>query len=264
MELSEERILEAWRSYVAICPHTYMSEADFRAGYLAALSSLSTSAERSAVGVKVKPLEWEDRSDDNSRNSYANTNIGRYEAFEFRMDTLPSGPKTIFGWCSRWTNADQPADGFEAAKAAAQADYQARILSALVLETGEAEPVAYRFKVRHDYGWSDWSIAKEVGDLEAYQRDRPQSVLIEPLYASPPSLPASDERLERLVKALEAAETYVIDGVTTAKQNLEMNASYPARKPRYEAELQEARDIYAECQAARRAVLAAVKERKDG
>ncbi|WP_202902064.1 hypothetical protein [Sinorhizobium meliloti] len=67
--------------------------------------------------------------------------------------------------------------------------------------------------------------------------------------------------IERLLKALEAAETYVIDGVTTAKQNLEMNAAYPARKPRYEAELQEARDIYAECQAARRAALAAAKDK---
>lgn len=93
-------------------------------------------------------------------------------------------------------------------------------------------------------------------------------------YASPTPLPtpadtdaaqigvgSRDALIERLVKALEAAETYVIDGVTTAKQNLEMNAAYPARKPRYEAELQEARDIYAECQAARRAALAAAKDK---
>ncbi|MDW9363642.1 hypothetical protein GOA99_19600 [Sinorhizobium meliloti] len=78
--------------------------------------------------------------------------------------------------------------------------------------------------------------------------------------ASPPASIGA-EAIERLVKALEAAETYVIDGVTTAKQNLEMNAAYPARKPRYEAELQEARDIYAECQAARRAALAAAKDK---
>lgn len=84
---------------------------------------------------------------------------------------------------------------------------------------------------------------------------------VTPLYKQPP---AGAEVIERLVKALEAAETYVIDGVTTAKQNLEMNAAYPARKPRYEAELQEARDIYAECQAARRAALAAAKEANRG
>ncbi|CCM66756.1 hypothetical protein [Sinorhizobium meliloti] len=70
-----------------------------------------------------------------------------------------------------------------------------------------------------------------------------------------------DALIDQLLKALEAAETYVIDGVTTAKQNLQMNAAYPARKPRYEAELQEARDIYAECQAARRAALAAAKDK---
>lgn len=84
-------------------------------------------------------------------------------------------------------------------------------------------------------------------------------------YIAPSSLPpAGVEKIERLVKALEAAETYVIDGVTTAKQNLEMNAAYPARKPQYEAELQEARDIYSECQAARRAALAAAKEANRG
>ncbi|WP_318866602.1 hypothetical protein RWA05_17885 [Sinorhizobium meliloti] len=81
---------------------------------------------------------------------------------------------------------------------------------------------------------------------------------VTPLYKQPP---AGAEVIERLCKALEAAETYVIDGVTTAKQNLEMNAAYPARKPRYEAELQEARDIYAECQAARRAAVAAAKDK---
>lgn len=81
---------------------------------------------------------------------------------------------------------------------------------------------------------------------------------VTPLYKQPP---AGAEVIERLCKALEAAETYVIDGVTTAKQNLEMNAAYPARKPRYEAELQEARDIYAECQAARRGDLAAAKDK---
>ncbi|RVI16107.1 restriction alleviation protein, Lar family [Sinorhizobium meliloti] len=79
--------------------------------------------------------------------------------------------------------------------------------------------------------------------------------------AAPADTDAAQSKVERLVKALEAAETYVIDGVTTAKQNLEMNAAYPARKPRYEAELQEARDIYDECQAARRAALAAAKDK---
>lgn len=58
------------------------------------------------------------------------------------------------------------------------------------------EPVAYRFKVEHEYGWSDWAIVKEAGDLEAYRRDRPQKVLIEPLYTD---IPGTMEALRGLV-----------------------------------------------------------------
>lgn len=121
------------------------------------------------------------------------------------------------------------------------------------------------------------TLLVKAGDLEAIIDNHLEDWLIK-IYDPPQqSMPEKGEEaapvavadsrdalIERLLKALEAAETYVIDGVATAKQNLEMNAAYPARKPRYEAELQEARDIYAECQAARRAALAAVKERIDG
>ncbi|WP_201269696.1 hypothetical protein [Sinorhizobium meliloti] len=107
--------------------------------------------------------------------------------------------------------------------------------------------------------WADVHYSDDIpGDRLAKQRslDRAKAAIevIRPA-------PADAEVVERLCKALEAAETYVIDGVTTAKQNLEMNAAYPARKPRYAADLQEARDIYAECQAARRAVPAAAKDK---
>lgn len=65
--------------------------------------------------------------------------------------------------------------------------------------------------------------------------------------------------VDRLCAALDAAETYVIDGVTNAKQQLEMNEAYPSRKPRFERELTEAREIYAECQAARQAALSSLR-----
>ncbi|MDW9699065.1 hypothetical protein GOB04_16590 [Sinorhizobium meliloti] len=95
-------------------------------------------------------------------------------------------------------------------------------------------------------------VAPAAARLRSCLLDKPEAVEV---------VGSRDALIDRLVKALEAAETYVIDGMTTAKQNLEMNAAYPARKPRYEAELQEARDIYAECQAARRAALAAAKDK---
>jgi len=75
--------------------------------------------------VKVKELPWKDTGDsDQGRNSYAQTRIGRYEAFEMRLLK-----ETIYGWSRGY--GDEKADSFEAAKAAAQADYEARILSAL-------------------------------------------------------------------------------------------------------------------------------------
>jgi len=82
--------------------------------------------------VKVKPLEWVDRAaaDGNSRNSYADTSVGSYEAFELNMN-VPSGPVTVFGWSGIPWKKDQHVESFEAAKAAAQADYEARILSAI-------------------------------------------------------------------------------------------------------------------------------------
>ncbi len=73
----------------------------------------------------VKKLEWQDTGGGyEDRNSYAQTRIGRYEAFEIRLRK-----ETVYGW-SRGSG-DEKADSFEAAKAAAQADYEARILSAL-------------------------------------------------------------------------------------------------------------------------------------
>ncbi len=75
--------------------------------------------------VRAKELPWKDTGDsDQGRNSYAQTRIGRYEAFEMRLLK-----ETIYGW-SRG-HGDEKADSFEAAKAAAQADFEARILSAL-------------------------------------------------------------------------------------------------------------------------------------
>ncbi|WP_418460415.1 hypothetical protein ACNT8L_17955 [Brucella intermedia] len=88
--------------------------------------------------VKVKELPWKDTGDsDQGRNSYAHTRIGRYEAFEMRLLK-----ETIYGW-SRG-HGDEKADSFEAAKAAAQADYEARIRSAIETVNSVSEPSAAR------------------------------------------------------------------------------------------------------------------------
>lgn len=59
-----------------------------------------------------------------------------------------------------------------------------------------------------------------------------------------------EDEISRLRALLSRAEEYVIDGVTTAKIEAEMNAPYPARAPRYDAALAEVRQLYADIQAA--------------
>lgn len=68
-----------------------------------------------------------------------------------------------------------------------------------VLETGEAEPVAWLVR---DQVYRDKVFVERYSARMAAEKRHANSELI-PLYASSPSLPARDERLEILVKALE-------------------------------------------------------------
>jgi len=86
--------------------------------------------------VKVKPLEWTETSDDRGRYATTNTRIGGYDVFELHL-TIRGEQRIMFGWSGHWINADQKAESFEAAKAAAQADYEARISAALFPPGGE-------------------------------------------------------------------------------------------------------------------------------
>jgi hypothetical protein len=86
-------------------------------------------AQLAAPAVKVKPLVWEDWADVPVRVASAQTILGRYKVQE-----RASGA----GWMLVFPNGNLTnRDTIEAAKAAAQADYEARILAAI-----EAVPVA--------------------------------------------------------------------------------------------------------------------------
>lgn len=139
-------------------------------------AALSAALYRSAEAGKpvVKGLEWDDRTDGDDRNSYANTSIGRYEAFEFRLKHPSVGEKIFFGWRGHWTNADQPAESFEAAKAAAQADYEARVRSALSTPA-DSEPVLFVSKQQ---------LASCIGTYLPTRKEREGNFQF-PLYASP-------------------------------------------------------------------------------
>lgn len=81
------------------------------------------------IAVKVKPLVWEDDSIPTRERAFASTEIGGYSVVKSHLTgvdywvTGPGGRKQVDG-------------DFEAAKAAAQADYERRVISAI-----EAAPV---------------------------------------------------------------------------------------------------------------------------
>jgi hypothetical protein len=76
------------------------------------------------IAVKVKPLVWEDDSIPTRERAFASTEIGGYSVVKSHLTgvdywvTGPGGRKQVDG-------------DFEAAKAAAQADYERRVISAL-------------------------------------------------------------------------------------------------------------------------------------
>jgi hypothetical protein len=89
--------------------------------FLAALAAPASAAEP----VKVKPLEWVDDETRPDTSWQANTFWGHYRIFQVWW-----GAQDKWGFCCADT-AEQLFHTLEAAKAAAQADYEQRILSAL-------------------------------------------------------------------------------------------------------------------------------------
>lgn len=93
--------------------------------------------------VAVKALEWvETRDGVYEIGARAETPIGSYSAWYFRLHTDP--PKDCFGWQGP-RSKDIETESYEAAKAAAQSDYDQRIRSALATpphtqEAGTAAP----------------------------------------------------------------------------------------------------------------------------
>ncbi|MCR6502541.1 hypothetical protein MUO32_26290 [Shinella sp. CPCC 101442] len=59
-------------------------------------------------------------------------------------------------------------------------------------------------------------------------------------------LEAMQRETAELRSLLSRAEEYIIDGVTNAKADAEMNAAYPTRATRYNAALEEVRQLHAD------------------
>lgn len=85
--------------------------------------------------VAVRPLEWVDRGDGVHPRFIARTIVGDYA-----IDKTKGG---AFAWWVPVLRGKIEEHTLDAAKAAAQADYEARIRSALVVEPVKGEPVAW-------------------------------------------------------------------------------------------------------------------------
>lgn len=131
-------------------------------------------------GVVVKPLKWRPIGPIGS-DVEAETPIGTY-AMSFDAPTAG-------GATNLWV-AGADVDTFSVhekrrdAEAAAQADYEARVLSALSLQQGEVEPVAWRAKSYSRDGWAYGATAAEACERSCLNNEEVTERL-EPLYAAP-------------------------------------------------------------------------------
>ncbi|PDT47285.1 hypothetical protein CO661_13975 [Sinorhizobium fredii] len=125
--------------------------------------------------IEVKALEWTPWT---GSAAYSYSPIGDYSVDRDEDEDMASTPYVAWGQddnlCHHAT--------LEAAKAAAQSDFDARIRSALVER--KAEPVAWRWRLRGAQVWiydpsSEW-LDKHCAD---------QGVEIEPLYSTLPAVP---------------------------------------------------------------------------
>lgn len=156
-------------------------------------------SDKQAVEVKIKPLEWiEHPSADAWR---ADTMLGTYQVWAGSLKTgwLFDG---LFAERLNETSHDE-----DAAKAAAQADYERRIRSALV-DVPAVEPVAKRWLVEETL--PSGAIKWEVVEHENHARKIAamcRNATVTPLYTSPPlSREGKDSaEVERLRGLLDVA-----------------------------------------------------------
>lgn len=190
MEITEKMIEAA---YTGLAEHRdlYVDRKDV----MAILASVLSAA---PVAVKVRELEWKeiyaDRGDGQSDFTGewgASCILGVY-AINISICGDMHAPWELF-------DADNGKignfDTMDAAKAAAQADYERRVMSSLEPAPVKAEPVAWQYRWKIDGEWVNWRVA------DASQKHPSLSTLEErPLFTSPPDLAAENARLREALE----------------------------------------------------------------
>lgn len=193
-------------------------------------AALSTLVEEQQVAVKA--LAWaESAGGVYEKSAHAKTCIGNYEAWYFRLFTDP--PKDCYGWKAPF-GGDVVADSYEAAKAAAQADYESRIRSALVdVPAVESEPDMLRlavaavleadteFRANMMPGWDGDPLSDELDGLRRIFEASPVRSAIAPAPAEETWQPmdtAPKDGKHCILAVQEGAFIYSVQGAFDGKQ----------------------------------------------
>lgn len=153
------------------------------------------SAAMSAQPVAVKPLEWEDEAEEFSDGNARVSHTGSCIFGQWYMIYSEDGEYYV---SCNYRHVDGTFQTIAAAKAAAQADYDARILSALAttskMETApltpapaSSEPVAWRFRWVYPKAGEPTTVWTETGDRRVANQRRAEGWEVQPLYLAPPA-----------------------------------------------------------------------------
>jgi len=204
-----------FRAWVETLPDKHWAKYDLsacRLGWEAGRAAL----QQESLKAVVKPLEWvyvgrvvDKPSDPNSlvrQYRGCHSHFGRYGGSYSVQEIEPGGR---WGFWNTWTSDREPEGVFPTlheAKAAAQADYEARILSALAHPLHQPAPEAGKPDRRHD-------IARIVIDAVRHTRQRPPGLRGPYVF--------DDAELDEIIASYDAApapepQAPVPDGVSDA------------------------------------------------
>lgn len=186
-QISDEDVQRAIDAYCAT------SSDNMRDMMRNALQSLRS---KPVAGVEVKPLEWKD----GWGCSTAKSCVGVYQVKSRPSDSAVD--VTLANGASVWSTWASVA---EAAKAAAEADYRQRILSALLPKATApvvSEPVAWQIVLPNGHEGSIFTDRETADGVASGFK----TAIVRPLYASPQPQPkaVTEEGVERAAAAMRA------------------------------------------------------------
>lgn len=157
--------------------------------------------------VSVKPLVWNEGLWSGQPAWFADCGFGCWTLVKHRVHDNRISVDDLRGELHEEDYAT-----FDEAKAAAQADYERRILAALTVAPAAQEPVAWRLSAQ--------GLAAKFTDSILYAEmmmDRDRGWEVTPLYATPPAAPTDMALVEVLNRCLRVFEHHGVGGHLTGE-----------------------------------------------